>query len=312
MEKMPVYNPNNYDLSDPDWELVASEAISILDQFEITPQGGYPEGFDIEIGDDVDYVIEETGYNTHVKIYYPEGEGPFNFLYLIHGGAFYGGWLFLDEPYARQLVHDVGIAVVAPSYVLSPHFPFPAALYENYNALQHILTHLEDYNLKADKVVVGGGSAGGNISMALAQLIKQRKEFDVDYGVFYYPVLSMTSPAAGRFDGRTDVGRMPGGLIDLIHSLYQGDNAVDDPLFAPFHANMDDLPDFIMISGRTDGFNKEFRDFAARAMDEGHGDYIFMSYGETPHGFLEGDVDVEAARHSKYIVCAQLKRIFSS
>jgi acetyl esterase len=311
MDELELVNPNNIDLATFDRDAISGENLAeVLHLFE-TQQGGFPEGQDTEVGNIVDVVVEETGYNTPCKIYYPKGDGPFPFVFQIHGGGFFSGWHFLDEPYVRQLCRDAGCAVVCPSYVMVPQFPFPASLYEMYKTLRHFARQGAAYNLDPGRIAISGGSAGGNIAMAVCGLAADRQELEIGYGVFFYPVLSIETPVACRYDEHTNTGLMPGGYLNYALDTYStGWADKRDPLLSPLYMDLEKLPDFCLISGRADGLSHENRDFVKRAIDAGKQDCLLLFYGNTPHGFLEGDVDVEAARDAKNIVCTKLKHFF--
>lgn len=307
-------NPNNVNLNNYDCDEAASENVYLTADIPVRPQGGFPEGFDIEVGDIVDINIEGTGYpSSSCKIYYPKGEGPFPVLFCIHGGAFFGGWQFLDEPYCRQVCRDCGIAVVSPNYVLAPDFKFPLALIELYKELLYLKTHQAQLKLDMSRMAVGGGSAGAHHALNMCQLVHERKEIDhmeFEYGIFYYPVVDCYTPGTDKADALSDVYGMPPEMIDVfINSYYPEGLDRKDPMFSPINMNLDALPPCIMFSGRTDTLNMEFRRFAQRIMEEGKNEAIFKIYPNVRHGFMEGDVGIEAARDSKAIVCDILNRV---
>lgn len=98
-------NPNRIDMKNYNPDQEAMKHMEFMAQFPATkPLSGFPEGMDIEVGEIVELQIPDTGYEySSCKIYYPKGEGPFPVLFCIHGGAFFGGWQFLDEPFCRQI-----------------------------------------------------------------------------------------------------------------------------------------------------------------------------------------------------------------
>ena len=87
-------------------------------------------------------------------------------LYL-HGGGYIMGGLESHDDVCAEVSDRAGIAVVGVNYRLAPEHPFPAAFNDAWAALQHLSRQFE-------KIIVGGDSAGGNLSAALA--IKARDE----------------------------------------------------------------------------------------------------------------------------------------
>lgn len=306
-------NPNHVDLNTYNCDQAAASNTALTAHIPMRPQNGFPEGFDIPVGDIVNVPISGTGYPfSSCKIYYPEGEGPFPVLFYIHGGAFFGGWQFLDEPLCRQVCHDCGIAVISPTYVLAPDFKFPLPLIEMYKDLLYLRDHQSELKLDMTRMAVGGGSAGAHHALGMCQLVHERYDQDhlqFKYGVFYYPVLDCFTPGKERADALSDTYGMPPEMIDIfINSYYPEGQDRKDPLFSPILMNLDALPPSVMFSGRTDTLNQEFRRFTHRILEEGKNEVIFKIYPDVRHGFLEGDVGVAAARDSKAIVCDILKR----
>lgn len=94
-------------------------------------------------------------------------------FFLIHGG----GWVFgspsMDDEQAHCLSTKHGFCVMSLDYSMAPRHRFPAAIYDLEFLIQSILDDkalVEDLNLDTRKVVVGGFSAGGTMTLSLAQL----------------------------------------------------------------------------------------------------------------------------------------------
>ena len=71
-----------------------------------------------------------------VRVYTPEGDGPFPVLVYIHGGGFVIGSLDDYEPVCQELCSRVGCVVVSVDYRLAPEHPFPAAPDDAFAATQ--------------------------------------------------------------------------------------------------------------------------------------------------------------------------------
>lgn len=309
-------NPNKVDLQNYNCDKRAMETTQYMaERFQMKPQQGYPEGFDIEVSEIRDVKIPDTGYPfSNVKIYYPSGEGPFPVLFYIHGGSFYGGWQFLDAPLCRQVCVETGIAVVSPSYVLAPDFPFPLPLIEMYKELLYLRDNQDELNLDMSRVAVGGGSAGGHHALGLCQIAHERYDIEhikFDYGVFYYPFMDGMAHGEDRDDKLIDNDSVPLSLVDTTLDMYcPKEMDRSHPLFSPINMDLEALPPSIMFSGRKDPLQWDFKRFVSRVLDEGKNEMIFKTYPQASHGFLESDVCVEAGRDSKRMVCDILKSVF--
>lgn len=109
-----------------------------------------------------------------VRVYMPAGEGPFPALMHYHGGGFWAGGGYVHDGPVQQLSTRVGVAVFSVDYRLAPEHPFPAALEDCYRALQYVVEHARGLGVDPARVGVIGGSAGGNLSAAVALMARDR------------------------------------------------------------------------------------------------------------------------------------------
>ncbi|MGV3570663.1 MAG: alpha/beta hydrolase [Ramlibacter sp.] len=97
------------------------------------------------------------------EIYVPHGEGPFPVLVHVHGGAFFTGSAEGERKLAMRFA-AAGFVVVNIDYALSPEQPFPQALEDCVYAARWVKLHAAEYNGDPQRIAIGGGSAGGNLS----------------------------------------------------------------------------------------------------------------------------------------------------
>jgi acetyl esterase/lipase len=113
-----------------------------------------------------------------LDIYLPEeGNGPFPVIMAVHGGAF-----LMGDKGDGQLIPMLeglkrGYAVVSINYRLSGEALFPKNINDVKAAIRWIRAHSREYHFNPDKIVVWGGSAGGNLS-ALAGTSADVKELE--------------------------------------------------------------------------------------------------------------------------------------
>ena len=113
-----------------------------------------------------------------LDIYLPdEGNGPFRVIISIHGGAFMFGDKADEQvnPMLKGLKH--GYAVVSINYRLSGEALFPQNINDVKAAIRWVKANAATYKMNPDKIVVWGGSAGGNLS-ALAGTSADVKELE--------------------------------------------------------------------------------------------------------------------------------------
>ncbi|GCB24361.1 AB hydrolase superfamily protein B1A11.02 [Aspergillus awamori] len=95
---------------------------------------------------------------------------------LIYGGFFVMGTNIQSIVWARTIAHLYGATVVQPSYRLAPEHKFPAAPNDIWDSVQWIAANEVALDADLSKgFVVGGTSAGGNLSIVTAhRSVKER------------------------------------------------------------------------------------------------------------------------------------------
>ena len=108
----------------------------------------------------------------------------------IHGGGYavgMAGMVFMSR--AKRLVTSYGAVVISPEYRLAGKAPYPAALEDCYAALLYLKAHAEELGCAADRIMVGGESAGGGLTAALCMLARDRGEVNIAFQMPLYPML---------------------------------------------------------------------------------------------------------------------------
>ncbi|AUS81370.1 esterase [Actinoalloteichus sp. AHMU CJ021] len=101
-----------------------------------------------------------------VRIYRPhQAQGVVLWL---HGGGWMMGGLDSDQPFASRLAEGSGAVVISVDYRLAPEHPFPAALDDVHTVLTWAAEHAAERGFDADRIAVGGHSAGGNLAAGVA------------------------------------------------------------------------------------------------------------------------------------------------
>ncbi|MBF6195014.1 alpha/beta hydrolase [Nocardia implantans] len=153
-------------------------------------------------------------------------------LYL-HGGGYAVGSLATHRSLAARLARDVGCPVYVLDYRLAPEHPLPAALDDAEAAFLELVAT----GLRPDRIAVSGDSAGGGLSLALAQRLIARH--------------GQTPAALGLIAPWADPNEIPDRERDLVISkpwsracaaAYLGDGDAADPVYAPLTGELRGLP----------------------------------------------------------------------
>ncbi|MFF3556736.1 alpha/beta hydrolase [Streptomyces tsukubensis] len=102
--------------------------------------------------------------------------GPLPALYYLHGGGMIMGnaWSVLPR-LLREWAEPLQLAVISAEYRLAPGARYPEPLEDCYAGLVGTAAHAPGLGIDADRIVLGGKSAGAGLAAALALLARDRK-----------------------------------------------------------------------------------------------------------------------------------------
>lgn len=160
---------------------------------------------------------------TRLRIYRPDNAiSPGPALLWLHGGGMVIGTAKQDDIIAGMLAKELGIVVASVDYRLAPKHPYPAPLEDCYAGLQWL--H-DQPDIDAERIAVGGASAGGGLAAGLAQLALDRGSLPIVFQLLVYPMLDDRSAVrpdvdathhrlwtqkSNRFGWRAYLGEEPG------------------------------------------------------------------------------------------------------
>lgn len=110
------------------------------------------------------------GVELTLDVWQPEGEGPHPGVLILHGGGWKYGDLYgggLDDQAADAA--QAGFVAVSANYRLSTQATWPAQREDVGCALRWMRAHAEDYDLDPERIAAVGHSAGGHLSLILAE-----------------------------------------------------------------------------------------------------------------------------------------------
>lgn len=184
-------------------------------------------------------------------------------ILFIHGGGMVMGGLEPAEPWAQLLCERVGAIVVSTDYRKAPEHPHPAQMDDCYTALTWMKEQAPALGIDPDRLAVFGGSAGGNLCLAVALRARDAAGPRLAMIMPVYPMLDDRHVAPSTFE-ILDVGVWDRDASIEAWTHFLG-GAPADHYAAP--ARADDLtglpPTFIDI-GAIDLFRDEVIEFVAR------------------------------------------------
>ncbi len=193
-------------------------------------------------------------------------------LLYMHGGGYGLGIPEMHEKLYKSLIDETGCVIVAPDYTLSVEKPYPAAIDDCYLALLWMKKHHMNYMINPNQLMIGGESAGGGLTAALALLARDKNEVQIAFQMPLYPMLDdrMITPSAQNNDDPVWSSKQN----KLAWKLYLGElygNPQIPYYAAPARAiNLKNLPPILTYVGSVEPFKDETIDYVERLKLQGN------------------------------------------
>lgn len=159
------------------------------------------------------------------------------FLY-IHGGGFVAGSPRTHRPLTWRLAKDIGIPVYAIDYRLAPEHPYPAGLDDCVAAYKGLL----DKGVPARSILVGGDSAGGNLTLALALRLKAEGLPLPAALICLSPATDMTGSGESRHSNAEADSMFVEEMMDSLMPVYFAGTDEKDPFVSPLFGDVSGFP----------------------------------------------------------------------
>ena len=203
----------------------------------------------------------------------------------MHGGGFIMNHADMDEKIISALRKAVpDCKFISIDYPKAPEAPFPAAVKAAYEVAQFYFNHAEELGIDKSRVVIGGHSAGGNLSAVTCMQAAETGDFSFKGQILDYPPLDLGTPAK---DKPQPEGSIPVELADLFDACYLNGHDPHDPLISPVYADAEilkKLPQALVITCGMDSLGKEAKQYAKLLKDQGVSVSLY-DYPAECHGF---------------------------
>lgn len=188
----------------------------------------------------------------------------------LHGSGFTIGHAEMDDRFMPALAREADVKILSVDYSLAPEAPFPVALEECYAVAKYAREHAPGLGIDAERIAMGGHSAGGNLSAAVCLLDEERKELGLKALVLDYPPLDLhTDPYAKPQPKKA----LPPKMCRMFDQAYAGSReAARNPLISPLYADLERLRSFpptLVITASEDSLAAEAEAFKDRLVEAG-------------------------------------------
>lgn len=173
----------------------------------------------------------------------PKDSPPDRALLYLHGGGFVFGLTPLHLQMGAYLAKRMGIRILMVDYRLAPENPFPAALEDCETAYRWLLRS----DISARDIVVGGDSAGGNLSLTMVMKLRDSGDPLPSAVACLSPVTDLTPEAHLRTGFKDPL--LPPTAIRLYSRSYVGSHDSHHPLISPVFDDLHGLPPMLIHVG---------------------------------------------------------------
>tara|TARA_Y100000588_G_C14144312_1_gene877608 strand:+ start:25 stop:942 length:918 start_codon:yes stop_codon:yes gene_type:complete len=245
-----------------------------------------------------------------VRIYTPEGDGPFPILAWYHGGGWVVGDLESADGVSRSLCAGGQCVVVSVDYRLAPDTKFPGPAEDCWAATTWAVNNAAEINGDPARLAVGGDSAGGNLAAAMSLMAADRGGPDIALQLLVYPVADRDFGTVSYTDNAE------GYSLTKVTMQYYWDQYIDaehatNPYAVPMQANdLAGQPPALVITAEFDPLRDEGEAYAKRLREAGV-ETTATRYDGMIHGFFNMGAAVDKGRQAVDEASAALRNAFA-
>ncbi|HTT74705.1 MAG TPA: alpha/beta hydrolase [Candidatus Binataceae bacterium] len=256
-----------------------------------------------------DRTVPGPGGDVPVRVYTPEGAGPFGALVYYHGGGWVLGNIAMTDLSCRLLAKASGCVVVSVDYRLAPEHKFPVPAEDCYASVKWLSDNASSVNCDPSRIAVGGTSAGANLAAATTLMARDRGGPPIAFQLLVYPAtrreLNTNSHRQFASDNYYILSR-----ADMEwfwnHYLANPDDALNPYACPDRAATLEGLPPALTITAEFDPLRDEGEAYAARLREDGVASVLKRFNGVT-HGFFGMPLQIDQAKQAIEEAAAALR-----
>jgi acetyl esterase/lipase len=259
-----------------------------------------------------DLQMPGPGGALRLRVYRPTNEQNLPGLVYFHGGGWVRGSLTTHDVLCRALAKHAQCVVVSVDYRLAPEAKFPAAAEDAWAATRWVAANTQALGIDPDRLAVGGDSAGGQLTAAVALQAREHHGPRLVYQLMIYPVVDYNLDTPSYRDHGDGYLLTRDGMKFYWDQYLNDPSEADDVRACPLRASsLANLPPTLVMTAEFDPLRDEGRAYAERLRSEG----TPTEYREVPgmlHGFAGStgvlDVGREAVREAAALLRAAFAR----
>lgn len=234
--------------------------------------------------------IVADGFNLPVRIFSPKRQKSEEIILFFHGGGWVSGDIESYTGVCADLARNTGRRVMSVDYRLAPEHPFPCAVEDCYRAALELFRHSAAPETAADRIILMGDSAGGNLAAAVSLLAADRGEFRIGRQILLYPLTYNDHTENSPFRSIRENGRdflLTAKKIQDYQDMYIRNQAdLVSPYFAPLLAgDLRGQPKTLLITAEYDPLRDEGEAYGEKLRQSGNDVQVYR-IRHALHGFF--------------------------
>jgi len=173
------------------------------------------------------------------------GSNPSKVLLFFHGGGYCSGSIVSHRGMVTEAGRGARARTLAVGYRLAPEHPFPAAIEDARSAYRFLL----DQGIAPSKIVIGGDSAGGGLTLALMTSVRDAREPLPACAWLVSPWVDLQMIGASLAEKAVADPLISKSYLKELASAYLAGADPANPLVSPLNADLAGLPPLLVQVG---------------------------------------------------------------
>jgi acetyl esterase len=201
-----------------------------------------------------------------VRLIKPAGTtGTLPVILYVHGAGWVLGSPDTHDLLVRNLAVGAQAAVVFPDYRRAPEAQYPSQIEEAYATATWVVEHGSEHQLDPDRIAIAGDSVGGNMTIAVTLMAKQRGGPSFAAQLLYYPVTDAGMDTGSYHQFADGYFLTAAGMAWFWDQYLPDESRRSEILASPGRASREELaglPPALVINGEADVLRDEGEAYA--------------------------------------------------
>ncbi|WP_235938856.1 alpha/beta hydrolase [Schauerella aestuarii] len=259
-----------------------------------------------------DTTIKTAAGALPVRIFTPQGKGPFPVIVYFHGG----GWVIADKAVydggARGLAKQANAVVVSVDYRRAPEAKFPAAWDDALASYRWVARNAKSIKGNPKQLALAGESAGGNLAVATAVAARDAGLTAPMHVLAVYPVAQTGSLNTPSYIENAMAKPLNRPMVEwFLDKLLKSPADKEDTRLDLVHANLTGLPATTIINARLDPLRSDGAQLED-ALRRAGVSVERKDYEGVTHEFFGGAAVIQKAQEAQTYAGERLKQSFGN